>query len=73
MQKEIGKIIILKSKLTEEARRCIIGNYYNNLEDFISKIKTIFAPVKTVSRPVTINIYLENNLSKINNVKALNM
>ena len=26
----------------------IIGNYYNNLEDFISKLKTIFVPSKTV-------------------------
>ena len=39
---------LLRSKLTGEARRCIIGNYYNNLEDFISKLKTIFARLKTV-------------------------
>ena len=39
---------LLRSKLTGEARRFIIGNYYNNLEDFISKLKTIFAPSKTV-------------------------
>ena len=25
-----------------------MGNYYNNFEDFISKLKTIFAPSKTV-------------------------
>ena len=25
------------------------------------------------SRPVTINIYLQNNMSKINNLKVLNM
>ena len=39
---------LLRSKLTGEAKRCIIGNYYNNLEDFISKLKTIFSPSKTV-------------------------
>ena len=39
-----------RSKLTGEARRCIMGNYYNNLEHFISKLKTIFAPSKTVYR-----------------------
>ena len=39
---------LLRSKLIGEARRCIIGNYYNNLEDLISKLKTIFAPSKTV-------------------------
>ena len=38
----------LRNKLTGEARRCIIGNYYNNLEDFISKLKTIFSPSKTI-------------------------
>ena len=27
---------LLRSKLTGEARRCIIRNYYHNLEDFIS-------------------------------------
>ena len=36
---------LLRNKLTGEARRCIIGNYYNNLEDFISKLKTFF-PIK---------------------------
>ena len=39
---------LLRSKLTEESTRCIIGNYYNNVEDFISKLKTIFSPSKTV-------------------------
>ena len=39
---------LLRSKLTAEARRCIIWNYFNNLEDFISKLKTIFAPSKTM-------------------------
>ena len=39
---------LLRSKLIGEARKCIIGNYYNNLEDFISKFKKIFATSKTV-------------------------
>ena len=39
---------LLRSKLTGEARRYIIGNYYNNLEDFISKLKKIFSPSKIV-------------------------
>ena len=30
---------LLICNLTGEERRCIIGNYYNNLEDFISKLK----------------------------------
>ena len=33
---------LLRSKRTGEATRCIIRNYYNNLEDFILKLKTIF-------------------------------
>ena len=45
---EANLVKLLRSKLTGEARRCIIGNYYNNLEDFISKLKTIFSPSKTV-------------------------
>ena len=45
---EANLVKLLRSKLTGEARRCIIGSYYNNLEDFISKLKTIFAPSKTV-------------------------
>ena len=45
---EENLVKLLRSKLTEEARRCIIGNYYNNLEDFISKLKTVFDPSKTV-------------------------
>ena len=45
---ETNLVTLLTSKLTGEARRCIIGNYYNNLEDFISKLKTTFAPSKTV-------------------------
>ena len=45
---EANLVTLLRSKLTGEARRCIIGNDYNNLEDFISKLKTIFAPSKTV-------------------------
>ena len=45
---EANLVKLLRSKLTGEARRCIIGNYHNNLEDFISKLKTIFAPSKTV-------------------------
>ena len=44
-----GNLIeLLRNKLTGEARRYIIGNYYNNLKDFISKLKTIFSPSKTV-------------------------
>ena len=31
----------LRSKLTREARRCIIGKYYNNLEDIILELKII--------------------------------
>ena len=49
---------LLRSKITGEARRCIIGNYYNNLQDFISKLKTIFAPSKTVYQ-------LQGDLSRI--------
>ena len=45
---EANLVKLLRSKLTGEARRCIIGNYYNDLEDFISKLKTIFFPSKTV-------------------------
>ena len=45
---EANLIKLLRSKLTGEARRCISGNYYNNLDDFISKLKTFFAPSKTV-------------------------
>ena len=42
---EEGNLVeILRSKLTGEARRCMIGNYYKNLEDFISNLKTIFFP-----------------------------
>ena len=33
---------LLRRNLTGEARRCIIRNYYNNLEDLISKLNTIF-------------------------------
>ena len=54
---EANLVKLLRSKLTGEAR-CIIGNYYNNLEDFISKLKTIFAPSKTVYQ-------LQGNLSRI--------
>ena len=39
---------ILRRKLTGEARRCIIGNYYKSSEDFIPKLKTIFAPSEIV-------------------------
>ena len=49
---------LLRSKLTGEARRCMIGNYYNNLEEFISKLKTISAPSKSV-------YHLEGDLSRI--------
>ena len=45
---EANLVKLLRSKLIGEARRCIIGIYYNNLEDFISKLKTIFAPSKTI-------------------------
>ena len=45
---EANLVKLLRSKLTGEARRCTIGNYYHNLEDFISKLKTIFSPSKTV-------------------------
>ena len=35
---EEGNLIkLLRNKLTGEARRCIMENYYNNLDDFISK------------------------------------
>ena len=40
---EANLVKLLRRKLAGEARRCIIGNYYNNLEDFISKLKTILA------------------------------
>ena len=46
--KEANLVKLLRSKLTGEARRCIIGNIYNNLEDFIRKLKTIFPASKTV-------------------------
>ena len=45
---EANLVKLLRSKLTGEASRCIIGNYYNNLEEFILKLKTIFPPSKTV-------------------------
>ena len=45
---EASLVKLLRRKLTGEAKRCIIGNYYNDLEDFISKLKTIFLPSKTV-------------------------
>ena len=45
---EENLVKLLKSKHTVEARRYIIGNYYNNLEDFISKLKKIFSSSKTV-------------------------
>ena len=45
---EANLVKLLKSKLTGEARSCIIGNYYNSLDDFIPKLKTIFSPSKPV-------------------------
>ena len=45
---ERNLVKLLSSKLTGEARRCIIGNYYNNLEDFISKFQRIFVLSETV-------------------------
>ena len=44
---EANLVKLMRSKLTREARRCTIGRYYNNLEHFILKVKTIFAPLKT--------------------------
>ena len=49
VQNAEGNLVkLLRSKLTGEARRCIIVNNYNNSEDFISKLKIIFSPSKTV-------------------------
>ena len=45
---EANLVKLIRRKLTGEARRCIIGNYYNNLEDFVSKLKTIFSRSKPV-------------------------
>ena len=55
---EANLVKLLRSRFTVEARRYIIGNYYNNLENFISKFKKIFAPSKTVYQ-------LQGDLGKI--------
>ena len=54
---------LLRSKLTGGARRCIIGNYYNILEKFISKLKPIFTPLKNVYQ-------LQGDLGRIQEIAA---
>ena len=38
----------LRSKLSGEARKCIFGSTYNNIEELIEKLKRVYAPAKSV-------------------------
>ena len=37
-----------RSKLSGEARKCIFGSTYNNIEQLIEKLKGVYAPAKSV-------------------------
>ena len=39
---------LLRSKLSGEARKCIFGSTYNNMEELIEKLKRVYAPAKGV-------------------------
>ena len=40
-QENLGRL--LKSKLSGEARKCIFGSTYNNIEELIEKLKRVYA------------------------------
>ena len=40
---------LLRRKLAEEARKCIFGPNYNNIEKLIEKRKWVYTPAKSVS------------------------
>ena len=39
---------LLRSKLSGEARKCIFGSTYNNIEKLIEKVKRVYAPARSV-------------------------
>ena len=45
---EANLVKLLRSKLTGEARRSIIGSYYSNLEDFILPLQKLYTNYKEI-------------------------
>ena len=41
---------LLRSKLSGEARKCIFGSTYNNVDKLIEKLKRVYAPAESVYR-----------------------